>query len=53
MKKIVFFLIIGCLILSCNNILSIGTDNFSTIQEYVFPIGKTKPAIELPEVKMQ
>ena len=28
-----------------------GKTNFSTIQEYVFPIGKTKPAIELPEVK--
>jgi len=30
-----------------------GTTDFSTIQEYVFPIGKTKPVIELPEVKMQ
>jgi small subunit ribosomal protein S4e len=30
-----------------------GTSNFSTLQEYVFPIGKAKPAIELPEVKMQ
>jgi len=30
-----------------------GKTNFSTIQDYVFPIGKTKPAIELPEVKMQ
>ena len=28
-----------------------GTTDFSTIQEYVFPIGKTKPVIELPEVK--
>jgi small subunit ribosomal protein S4e len=30
-----------------------GKTNFSTIQNYVFPIGKAKPAIELPEVKMQ
>ena len=30
-----------------------GEKEFSTIAEYVFPIGKTKPAIELPEVKMQ
>jgi small subunit ribosomal protein S4e len=30
-----------------------GKTNFSTIQDYVFPIGKTKPAIELPEVKVQ
>ena len=30
-----------------------GTTSFSTLQEYVFPIGKTKPAIELPEVKIQ
>jgi len=30
-----------------------GNTNFSTIQEYVFPIGKNKPVIELPEVKMQ
>jgi small subunit ribosomal protein S4e len=30
-----------------------GTSNFSTIQDYVFPIGKTKPVIELPEVKIQ
>lgn len=30
-----------------------GTSEFSTLQEYVFPIGKTKPAITLPEVKMQ
>ena len=25
---------------------------FSTLQKYVFPIGKTKPVIELPEVKI-
>lgn len=30
-----------------------GKTNFSTIQNYVFPIGKAKPVIELPEVKMQ
>lgn len=30
-----------------------GEKEFSTIAEYVFPIGKTKPAITLPEVKMQ
>jgi len=28
-------------------------DNFSTIQDYVFPIGKNKPIIEIPEVKIQ
>lgn len=30
-----------------------GEKEFSTIAENVFPIGKTKPAITLPEVKMQ
>jgi small subunit ribosomal protein S4e len=30
-----------------------GASDFSTLQEYVFPIGKNKPIIELPEVKMQ
>ena len=30
-----------------------GKTDFSTIQEYVFPIGKAKPVIENPEVKMQ
>jgi small subunit ribosomal protein S4e len=30
-----------------------GEKEFSTIAEHVFPIGKTKPAIALPEVKMQ
>jgi small subunit ribosomal protein S4e len=29
-----------------------GEKEFSTIADYVFPIGKTKPAITLPEVKM-
>jgi small subunit ribosomal protein S4e len=29
-----------------------GKTNFSTVQKYVFPIGKQKPIIELPEVKM-
>jgi len=30
-----------------------GKSEFITVQEYVFPIGKAKPAIELPEVKIQ
>lgn len=30
-----------------------GENEFSTIAEYVFPIGKTKPAITIPEVTMQ
>jgi small subunit ribosomal protein S4e len=30
-----------------------GKSDFSTLQEYVFPIGKNKPIIELPEVKVQ
>jgi small subunit ribosomal protein S4e len=30
-----------------------GRSNFSTLQDYVFPIGKDKPIIELPEVKIQ
>lgn len=30
-----------------------GKSNFSTLQDYVFPIGKEKPIIELPEVKIQ
>jgi small subunit ribosomal protein S4e len=30
-----------------------GKTDFSTLQEYVFPIGKTKPTIQLPEVKIQ
>ena len=30
-----------------------GVQEFTTLQKYVFPIGKTKPAITLPEVKMQ
>ena len=30
-----------------------GKNTFSTLQEYVFPIGKEKPIIELPEVKIQ
>jgi small subunit ribosomal protein S4e len=30
-----------------------GKSDFSTLQEYVFPIGKTNPVIELPEVKIQ
>jgi small subunit ribosomal protein S4e len=30
-----------------------GTTSFSTLKKYVFPIGKTKPVIDLPEVKIQ
>ena len=30
-----------------------GDKEFLTITEYIFPIGKTKPIIALPEVKMQ
>ena len=30
-----------------------GEKEFSTIKDYVFPIGKTKPVIPLPEVKIQ
>ena len=30
-----------------------GTKEFSTLKDYVFPIGKNKPVIALPEVKMQ
>ena len=30
-----------------------GQTSFSTLQEYVFPIGKNKPIIDLPEVKIQ
>ena len=30
-----------------------GNTEFSTLQNYVFPIGKNKPVIELPEVKIQ
>jgi ribosomal protein S4E len=30
-----------------------GKEEFSTITHYIFPIGKTKPTITLPEVKMQ
>ena len=29
-----------------------GKSSFSTLQKYVFPIGKQKPVIELPEVKI-
>ncbi len=36
-----------------NLVLLKGEKDFSTIADYVFPIGKTKPAISLPEVKMQ
>ncbi len=30
-----------------------GITDFTTLQKYVFPIGKNKPSIELPEVKIQ
>lgn len=30
-----------------------GKNDFSTLQKYVFPIGKVKPVIEIPEVKIQ
>jgi len=30
-----------------------GSTEFTTLQKYVFPIGKNKPVIELPEVKIQ
>lgn len=30
-----------------------GASDFSTFQKHVFPIGKTKPVIDLPEVKVQ
>jgi len=30
-----------------------GAEEFSTLEEYVFPIGKTKPVIAVPEVKLQ
>jgi small subunit ribosomal protein S4e len=30
-----------------------GEKEFTTLQNYVFPIGKTKPVISLPEVKIQ
>jgi len=29
-----------------------GNSEFTTLQNYVFPIGKNKPAIEIPEVKI-
>ncbi len=30
-----------------------GKNEFSTITDYIFPIGKTKPIVTLPEVKIQ
>ena len=30
-----------------------GDREFSTLQSYVFPIGKNKPVITLPEVRIQ
>ena len=30
-----------------------GEKEFTTLQKYVFPIGKNKPTISLPEVKIK
>jgi len=30
-----------------------GNTEFSTLSHYIFPIGKTKPIVSLPEVTMQ
>lgn len=30
-----------------------GAKNFTTLEKYVFPVGKTKPVIAVPEVKVQ
>jgi ribosomal protein S4E len=30
-----------------------GDQQFTTLEQYVFPIGKTKPVIAIPEVKIQ
>lgn len=30
-----------------------GANSFTTLEEYVFPVGKTKPVITLPEVRTQ
>jgi len=39
---------------SSNNLAKMkGTHEFTTIEQYVFPVGKTKPVILLPEVKVQ
>ena len=60
-KPIVVFLLVFSLILGPFSQIEVSAqlktivvpDDFSTIQDYVFPIGKAKPVIELPEVKMQ
>jgi small subunit ribosomal protein S4e len=39
---------------SSNNLAKMkGEHSFSTIEPYVFPVGKTKPLISIPEVKIQ
>ena len=30
-----------------------GVHDFTTLEQYVFPVGKTKPVITLPEVRIQ
>ena len=38
---------------SRNLALMKGEHNFTTLNQYVFPVGKTKPVIAIPEVKIQ
>ena len=38
---------------SYNLALMKGNHKFTTIEPYVFPVGKTKPIIKIPEVKVQ
>ena len=39
---------------SKDNLVKMKSDHeFSTLKTYIFPIGKTKPVINLPEVKIQ
>ena len=39
---------------SSNNLAKLKNDNeFTTIDNYVFPVGKTKPVIAVPEVRIQ
>jgi small subunit ribosomal protein S4e len=38
---------------SYNLALMKGVNEFTTIEPYVFPVGKTKPVITIPEVKIQ
>jgi ribosomal protein S4E len=30
-----------------------GVNEFTTLEKYVFPVGKTKPVIAVPEVRVQ